>query len=58
MGSVVPICVTVPNLVQIGQTVAETWRFNGFSKYRPSISWIFKKNQIFNGWYAWETKSA
>jgi len=23
-------CVTVPNLMKIGQTVAEIWRFNGF----------------------------
>jgi len=27
-----PICVTVPNLIKIGQTVAEIWRFNGFFK--------------------------
>jgi len=25
-----PICVTVPNFIKIGQTVAEIWRFNGF----------------------------
>jgi len=33
-----PICVAVPNLIEIGQTVAEIWRFNGFffSKWRPS----------------------
>ena len=24
------MCVTVPNLIKIGQTVAEIWRFNGF----------------------------
>ena len=31
------MCVTVPNLIKIGQTVAEIWRFNGFfSKWRPS----------------------
>ena len=34
-----PICVTVPNLIKIGQTFAEIWRFNGFfSKWRsPAI---------------------
>jgi len=26
------ICITVPNFIKIGQTVAERWRFNGFSK--------------------------
>jgi len=31
------MCVTVPNLIKIGQTVAEILRFNGFfSKWRPS----------------------
>jgi len=31
------ICVTVPNLIKIGQTIAEIWRFNVFfSKWRPS----------------------
>ena len=25
-----PICVSVPNFVKIGQTLAEIWRFNGF----------------------------
>jgi len=24
------ICVTVPNFIKIGQTVADIWRFNGF----------------------------
>jgi len=24
------ICVTVPNFIKIGKTVAEIWRFNGF----------------------------
>jgi len=32
-----PICITKPNFIKIGQTVAEIWRFNGFfSKWRPS----------------------
>jgi len=36
-----PICVTVPNFIKIGQTVAEIWRFNGFFQNggRPP-SWI------------------
>jgi len=37
-----PTCVTVPNIVKIGPTVAEIWRSNFFSKWRPSA--------IFNGW--------
>jgi len=33
------ICITVPNFIKIGQTVADMWRFNVFfSKWRPS--WI------------------
>ena len=37
-----PICVTVPNLIKIGQTFAEIWRFNGFFQNggRPPC-WIF-----------------
>ena len=31
-----PIYVSVPNFIKIGQTVAEIWRFNGFSKWRRS----------------------
>jgi len=31
-----PICVIVPNLIEIGQNIEEIWRFNGFSKWRPS----------------------
>jgi len=36
-----PICVTVPNLIEIGQTVAEIWQFNEFFQNggRPP-SWI------------------
>jgi len=35
------MCVTVPNLINIGETVAEIWRFNGFFQNgdRPP-SWI------------------
>jgi len=31
-----PIYVSMPNFIKIGQTVAEIWRFNGFSKWRRS----------------------
>ena len=32
-----PICVTMPNFIEIGHTVVEIWRFNGFfSEWRPS----------------------
>ena len=41
-------CVTVPNLVEIGQNAAEIWRLFDFSKWRPPPSWIFTF-QIFNG---------
>jgi len=36
-----PTCITVPNLIKIGQTVAEIWRFNSFFQNggRPP-SWI------------------
>jgi len=30
-----PICITVPNFIKIGRTVAEMWRFNGF--YRAML---------------------
>jgi len=30
------ICVIRPNIIKIGQTVAEIWRFNGFFKWWPS----------------------
>jgi len=30
------ICVILPNYIKIGRTVAEIWRFNGFSKWPPS----------------------
>jgi len=35
-------CVTTPNFVAIGQTVAEIWLFFDFSKWQPPPSWIFK----------------
>jgi len=43
-----PICVTMPNVVPIGQTVADMSGFWDFSRWRPPPSWIFKF-EIFNG---------
>ena len=43
-----PICVIMPNDVQIGQTVAHISRFWDFSLCRPHRSWIFLKFQIFS----------
>jgi len=37
-----PTCITVPNLVKIGQKVAEIWRFNGFQHGICPPSWIFE----------------
>jgi len=34
------MCVNVPNLIKIGQTVAEIWRFNGFFNGGRPPSWI------------------
>jgi len=47
----------MPNLVEIGQTAAEIWRFFDFSRWRPPPSWIFKF-QTFNGRTALEGRSA
>jgi len=33
--SIITGSVIVPNLIKIGQTVSEIWRFNGFLKWRP-----------------------
>jgi len=38
----VPICVTVPNYIKIGQTVAKIWRFNGFQNGSRPPSWILE----------------
>jgi len=35
-------CVAMPNLVEIGQSAAEIWRFFDFSRWRPPPCWIFK----------------
>jgi len=34
------MCVTLPNFIKIGQTVAEIWRFNGFLNDGRTPSWI------------------
>ena len=34
------MCVTVPNFIKIGQTVAKIWRFNGFYNGGRPPSWI------------------
>ena len=36
------ICVTVPNFIKTGQTVAEIWRFDGFYNGGRSPSWILE----------------
>jgi len=30
-----PICASLPNFIKIDQTIAEIWRFNSFSQWRP-----------------------
>jgi len=37
-----PICVTLPNFIKIGQTVAEIWRFNCFQNGCRPPSWILE----------------
>jgi len=37
-----PICVTVPHIIKIGQTVAKIWQFNGFHIGGRSPSWILE----------------
>ena len=37
-----PLCVTVPNFIKIGHTVAEIWRFYGFKNGGRPPSWIFE----------------
>jgi len=52
-----PICVNLPNFIKIGQTVAEIWRFNCFSKWRLSAIldlsgayWDYQR-RVFGGLY-------
>ena len=35
-----PICASMPNFIEIDQTVAEIWRFNGFKNGGRPPSWI------------------
>ena len=35
-------CVSMPNFVAIGPSVAEIWRHFDFSRWRPPPTWIFK----------------
>jgi len=37
-----PMCVTLPNFIKIGQTVAEIWRFNSFHNVGLPPSWILE----------------
>jgi len=39
-GAKKPTCITVPNLIKIGQTVEEIWQFNGFQNCGHPPSWI------------------
>jgi len=40
-------CVTLPNFVAIGRTIAEIWRLFDFSRWRPPLSWIFKISNFY-----------
>jgi len=42
------MCVTLPNFIKIGQTVAQIWRFNSFHNVGRPPSWILEI-QFFNG---------
>ena len=44
------MCVTVPNFIKIGQTVAEIWRFNGFHNGGRTPSWILEIQIILTVW--------
>jgi len=45
-----PTCITVPNLIKIGQKVAEIWRFNGFLFKMAAVRHLgFVKFDFFNG---------
>jgi len=35
-----PTCISVPNLIKIGQTVAEILQFSGFQNGGRPLSWI------------------
>jgi len=48
MGLVYWFCISLPNFIKIGKTVAEIWRSNGFQNGGCLPSGIFEI-QIFNG---------
>ena len=39
-----PICITVPNFIKIGRTVAEIWQFNCYPNGGRPPSWILNSN--------------
>ena len=41
-----PFCVSVPNFVKIGQTVAKISQFLWFSRWRLPAAWIFKSSKL------------
>jgi len=34
------VCITMPNFIKIGKTVAQMWQFNGFQNGGSPPSWI------------------
>jgi len=44
------MCVNVPNFIEIGQTVAEIWRFNGFLNGGRPPSWILEIQIFLTVW--------
>jgi len=47
------MCVTLPNFIKIGQTVAGIWRFNSFHNVGRPPSWILEI-EFFNGLGAYD----
>jgi len=45
-----PICVTLPNFIKIGQTVAEILRFNSFHNVGRPPSWILEIKIFLTVW--------
>jgi len=45
-----PMCVTVPNFIKIGQTVADIRRFNSFHNVGRPPSWIFGNSNFLTAW--------
>jgi len=40
------MCVTMPNFVKIGRTIAEIWRFSDFEDGGRPPSWIFTNSNF------------